>query len=271
MTVRDPEGGSCSPTRPRVELVGAASLDALRALSLDAILERFALYDPDGRPLARDDVGWVRALEGRRAAAPRARAARRPRDRRAALALVEVLGAARQPRADRRWSMNVTEDVTAVKRAELGQRLLAEAGRLLSATTDLEATLQQIAQLTVPALADWCAIELPGAGGRLQLVAVAHLDPEKVALAHRLRARHPVRLDDDGASARVIRTGEPVRMGDITPAMLRDAAQDDEHFALLEALGLSALLVVPLRSGEEVLGALTLVASQPHRRFDDAD
>ena len=29
--------------------------------------------------------------------------------------------------------------------------------------------------------------------------------------------------------------------------------------------------MVPLRSGENVLGALTLVASQPHRRFDDAD
>ena len=60
-------------------------------------------------------------------------------------------------------------------------------------------------------------------------------------------------------------------MSDITPAMLRDAAQDDEHLALLEAVGLAALLVVPLRTGQEVLGSLALVASQPHRRFDEAD
>jgi serine phosphatase RsbU (regulator of sigma subunit)/anti-sigma regulatory factor (Ser/Thr protein kinase) len=52
---------------------------------------------------------------------------------------------------------------------------------------------------------------------------------------------------------------------------VRAAAADDEHFELLDTLGIAALLAVPLRSGENVLGALTLVASQPHRRFDDAD
>ena len=90
-------------------------------------------------------------------------------------------------------------------------------------------------------------------------------------LAQRLRARHPVRVDDEGASARVIRTGEPVLMSDITPEMLRAAAEDPEHLALLEGLGLSALLIAPLRTGDDVLGTLSLVASQPHRRFDDAD
>ena len=69
----------------------------------------------------------------------------------------------------------------------------------------------------------------------------------------------------------MIRTGVPVRMDNIGPEMLRAAAVDAEHLAPLESLGLSALLVVPLRSGDDVLGALTLVASQPHRRFDDAD
>ena len=167
--------------------------------------------------------------------------------------------------------VNVTEDVTAAKRAEIGQRLLVEAGRRLSATTDLAATLQEVAELTVPTLADWCGIDLPGAGGFLRQVGVAHLDPAKVELAQRLRARHPVRVDDEGASARVIRTGEPVLMSDITPEMLRAAAQDPEHLALLEGLGLSALLIAPLRTGDDVLGTLSLVASQPHRRFDDAD
>ena len=39
--------------------------------------------------------------------------------------------------------MYVTEDVTAVQRAELGQRLLVEAGRLLSSTHDLDADAQE--------------------------------------------------------------------------------------------------------------------------------
>jgi serine phosphatase RsbU (regulator of sigma subunit)/anti-sigma regulatory factor (Ser/Thr protein kinase) len=105
----------------------------------------------------------------------------------------------------------------------------------------------------------------------VQLAALAHPEPDKVALARRLRGRHPVHLDDDGVVPNVMRTGVPVRVDNISSAMLRAAAVDAEHFEQLQSLGLSALLVVPLRSGSSVLGALTLVSSQPHRRFDDAD
>jgi serine phosphatase RsbU (regulator of sigma subunit)/anti-sigma regulatory factor (Ser/Thr protein kinase) len=167
--------------------------------------------------------------------------------------------------------VTVTEDVTAAKRAEFGQRLLVEAGELLSSTTDLRGTLQRIAELCVPVLADWCGIDLPGPGGRLDQVAVAHIDPAKVEVAHRLRAHHPVHLDDETANALVVRAGRTVRMDNITPEMVRGAAVDGEHLEMLQALGLSALLMVPLRSGDDVLGGLALVASQPHRRFDDAD
>ena len=223
VTVRDPEGRILFANHAAVELAGAASLDELRALPLEAILERFAIYDADGRPLGPDDVSWVRALEGGRATAPAL--VRRVDTRTGRQAwLSSKASVVRDNRGRTTMVVNVTEDVTAARRAEIGQRLLVEAGRRLSATTDLAATLQEIAELTVPTLADWCGIDLPGAGGFLQQVAVAHLDPAKVELAHRLRARHPVRVDDEGASARVIRTGEPVLMSDITPAMLRAAA-----------------------------------------------
>ena len=148
--------------------------------------------------------------------------------------------------------------------------MLVEAGRLLSSTQDLGATLQEIAALTLPALADWCSIELPGPGGRMQLAALAHQDAEKVALAHRLRARRPLNAEGSGPAATVLRTGAPVRIDDTGP-LIRAAAVDDDHLELLEALGIAAVLSVPLRTGGDVLGALTLVASQAYRRFDDAD
>ena len=270
VTVLDTEGRIVMANGAAARLMHAGSVEELLALPPRRLWERFALYDPDGRPLGERDLAWTDAVEGGRRAAP-ILVRRVDRETGEQLWLLAKISVLYDEHGRPEMAMYVTEDVTAEKRGELGQRLLVEAGRLLGSTLDRNAMLQQVAALTVPALGDWCGIDLPGPGGVLQLAAVAHMEPDKVALALRLRARHPVRLDDDAAVPGVIRTGAPLRIDNITPAMIRAAAQDDEHLELLQAVGLSALLVVPLRSGDDVLGALTFVASQPHRRFDDAD
>jgi serine phosphatase RsbU (regulator of sigma subunit)/anti-sigma regulatory factor (Ser/Thr protein kinase)/PAS domain-containing protein len=270
VTVLDTRGRIGMANAAAAQLMQVASIEQLLATPAAELWQRFALYDEDGRPLADDDLPWAPAGEDERRPLPKSlrRIDRATGDQRWLQIKSSTLN---DDRGRPVMAMYITEDVTAVKRAELGQRLLAEAGRLLSSSLDLDTSLQEVVQLTTPALADWCAIELPGAGGTLQLAALAHSDPDKLALAHRLRARHPVQLDDDGVVPGVIRTGVPVRMDNISSAMVRAFAVDAEHFEQLESLGLSALLVLPLRSGESVLGALTLVSSQAHRRFDDAD
>jgi PAS domain S-box-containing protein len=270
VTLRDLEGRLLLANRAACELVGGGSLEELRSLASEEVWSRFALYDPDGRPLAERDLAWAEALRTGRN--PPARLYRRV-DRTTGLQrwLMSKASIIRDDDERAAMVMSVTEDVTAARRAELGQRLLVEAGRLLSSTSDLEATLQEIAGMAVPTLADWCGIDVPGPGARLTQLATAHIDPAKVELAQRLRARHPVSLDAEGAIQSVLRTGEPARIDDITPEMLRAGAVDAEHLGMLEALGLCSLLVVPLRTGDDVLGTISLIASQPHRRFDDAD
>jgi PAS domain S-box-containing protein len=270
VTVLDADGRIVMANAAAATLMGAGSVERLVATPMAELWKRFALYDADGRPLAERDVPSLRARDGERNPPPMLvrRVDRTSGEQRWLLAKRSIL----QDDGNRPGlAMYLTEDVTAVKRAELGQRLLAEAGRLLSSALDFDAALQQVAQQTIPAFADWCGIELPGPGGYLHLAAVAHLEPAKMALAHRLRALHPVHVDDESAVPGVLRTGAPVRIDNIDAERVRAAAVDEEHRELLEALGLSALLIVPLRSGDDVLGALTLVASQPHRRFDDAD
>jgi PAS domain S-box-containing protein len=266
VTVLDRNGRTVMANPAAARLMGAGTVERLLATPMAQMWERFALYDPDGRPLSERDLPLMQAGRSERSPPTLVRRVERATgEQRWLLVKSSVL---HDDRGLPELAMYVTEDVTAVRRAELGQRLLAEAGRLLSSTTEVGATLQEVAQLTVPALADWCGIDLPGPAGHLHQVAVAHMEPEKVALARTLRARHPIHVDDESVVARVIRTGAPVRLDNIDPEMLRAAAVDAE---LLEALGLSAVLAVPLRSGDEVMGALALVASQPHRRFDDAD
>jgi GAF domain-containing protein/anti-sigma regulatory factor (Ser/Thr protein kinase) len=268
VTIIDAGGRIVMANPAAARLMQTGSVEQLLATPMSALWERFALYDVDGRPLSDEDLPSTRRRAGKPAPLLVRRVDRRTGEQRWLLSKPSVLS---DERGRPGPTMYVTEDVTAVKRAELAQRLLAEAGRLLSRNPDFDAALQQVAELTVPALADWCAIDLPNPGGYVGLAAIAHLDPGKVELARRLRTRHPVHADDEGAVATVIRSGEPLRIDNIGPERLRAAAVDAEHLELLESLGLSALLAVPLRSRDEVLGALTLVASQPHRRFDDED
>ena len=89
--------------------------------------------------------------------------------------------------------VSVIEDLTEVKRAELAQRLLAEAGQELSSSLDYEQTLQRVAQLTVPRLADWCGVvDARGGGERadgLRTVAMAPRDDARSASSEDRRRR----------------------------------------------------------------------------------
>jgi PAS domain S-box-containing protein len=74
-------------------------------------------------------------------------------------------------------------DITDLKRKELQQRLLAEAGGLLGAPLDHDARLRAVAQLVVPRLADWCAIHVVEPDQSLRLVTIAHADPVRMSEA----------------------------------------------------------------------------------------
>ena len=166
-------------------------------------------------------------------------------------------------------AVNVSEDVTDVKEAELFQRLLAEAGDALAASLDYQQTLQQVAEMAVPDFADWVGVDLLSPAGEIELVALAHADPEKIAIGHELRNRYPTSMEDEGGTAEVIRSGEPQLIQEIPDELLAASAVDEEHLMLVRGLGLRSVLIVPLRFGDEVIGTMSYVLG--NRRFSDAD
>src|SRR5215212_10007103 len=85
----------------------------------------------------------------------------------------------------------VAHDVTERKKNEETQRFLAEAGASLSSSLDYRSTLSRMAHLAVPYLADWCVVDILEEDGSLERLAMAHQDPEKVALARELEERYP--------------------------------------------------------------------------------
>ena len=155
----------------------------------------------------------------------------------------------------------------AERRAHARFAFLAEASAVLSASLDLEETLAGLADLVVPRLSDWCTVHLLE-GGRPVLVAAAHSDPARRELAVELNRRWPVELGEGGIGA-AMATGQPVRFQVVPADMLDQAAKDDDHRRLLRQLALGSGMVVPLKAGGRVLGALTMANEQGQVVLDE--
>jgi serine phosphatase RsbU (regulator of sigma subunit)/anti-sigma regulatory factor (Ser/Thr protein kinase) len=148
---------------------------------------------------------------------------------------------------------------------------LARASELMAETLDLGETLEQVAYLVVPRLADWCAIELVGEDGSVRNAATAHVDPEKVKFAEEVRRRYPVDPEAATGVPNVIRTGRSELYPGITDAMLAASIDDPEQLETARELGLSSVLIVPLIARARTLGALTLVHAESGRSYDEED
>jgi PAS domain S-box-containing protein len=149
---------------------------------------------------------------------------------------------------------------------------LAEASALLASSLDYNNTLRRLAQLCVPRLADWCAIDMVGPNGEIERLAVAHEDPEKVRWAHELQERYPPDPDAPRGVPQVLRTGEPDFMPVIPQELLDEAVGDDEEFGrIIEELGLKSSIAVPLTARGRTLGALTMIAAERHPIFTQVD
>jgi PAS domain S-box-containing protein len=161
-------------------------------------------------------------------------------------------------------------DIHDRKRVEEQQRFLLEAGSLLAGSLDYRTTLASVAELAVPEIADWCAVDVVERDGSLQQLAIAHADRAKVTFARELQDRYPPDREAGGVGE-VIRTGQAQLVSEIPPELVREAARDELHAELLEQLGLESWMCVPLRARDRVLGAISFVAAESGRRFGDGD
>ena len=149
--------------------------------------------------------------------------------------------------------------------------LLAEASEIFSQTLDPDVILQRLADVCVPRIGDWCAIESVEEGGGRHLAAVAHADPNKVRWARELNQKYP---PDPGAARgvpNVIRTGRPELYSEIPEQILRESTRDAEHLEIIMKLGLRSGIVVPIAAHGEVLGVMTLIWAETPKNYSDSD
>jgi len=147
---------------------------------------------------------------------------------------------------------------------------LAEASAELAGSLDYRTTLRNVALLAVPRLADWCAVHLVEDDG-IAVIAVAHVDPAKIALAEEFSRRFPVDRAAATGVANVVRTGRSEIVERVTDEMLQAAARDEEHFALIRELGLRSALIVPLTAHSRIMGTLSMFHAESGRRYTGED
>lgn len=167
--------------------------------------------------------------------------------------------------------VGVSRDVTERRRVAEQQRFLADATAKLGSSLDYETTLTNVAHAMVPGLADWAAVDMLDEGGEIRRLAVAHVDPEKVALAHMLQERLPPDPNAPNGVPKVLRTLEPEFIEHVPDEMLAAAITDPELLEAARSLGLRSAITVPLRIGDRAIGAISLVTSESKRSYTRAD
>lgn len=147
---------------------------------------------------------------------------------------------------------------------------LSDASTVLAGSLDYDATLATIAQLVVPVLADWCAIDLLEDDGSIRRLVVTHADPARREAARTLQRLAP---DPGGAHpvVQTLRTGQPQLFPELPDRELARHARDEEQLRLWRELGLTSAMVVPLTARGRTFGAMSLDAAQSGRHYGQAD
>ncbi|MFL5302925.1 MAG: ATP-binding protein [Anaeromyxobacteraceae bacterium] len=163
------------------------------------------------------------------------------------------------------------QDFTEHVRVEAKEKLLSEASRQLALTLDLDETLARVARVTVPALGDWCLVVVKDELGRPRRVTTAAADPARAAAARELLERYPVDLAASHGVGRILRTGEPELIPEITADDFADGDERTPRENILKRVGLRSYVGAPLEVGGRVLGALAFGISEGPRRFGPDD
>lgn len=255
VTVLDRSGTIIFANAAAAALMGRSDPSELIGQASPTVTGSFDLLDEDGHTLDLDTLPTRRAFAGD----PAPERVLRFRNKGSLRDRWSMVRARLLPgdTADHDLVVTSFQDITAIKQVELRLAFLSEASAALGESLDYTETLTRVAQLCVPALADWCAVDVLEDMDQVNRVALAHADPEGTALVEEIQRRWPPDPASSSPARQVIETGAP-RYLQITDDLLAEVARDPDHLALIRQLDLREVLVVPLTARGRVLGALSV-------------
>lgn len=270
VTVQQPDGKLVYANDSAAQIVGYPDAASLAAAPPDEIRSKFTMYDEAGRPLSVSQLPGRLALQGQAASAlMRFCVLETGEERWSDVHAQPILDEHGQPQL----AVNIFHDVTELKRAELAQRLLAEAGELLAREVDQGAMLNGLARLCVPQLGELCmAFLLEGEGERqsVRAAAHAHADPEKEPALRELEKAYTPMMDTPSSIiSQALRQQEPLLLPELDQALL-DRTPEPLR-ASVEILAPRSVLAVPLVARGRTQGALVFARGLGAQKYQPAD
>lgn len=160
----------------------------------------------------------------------------------------------------------IVNDTTERKRAEEALRFLAEASASLAASLDWEKTLETLAKVSVPFLADLCVVDIIESG-TVRRMGIADADPTKEEQVRLLHERYPPHLNSSHPAMKVMRTGLTEVVHEIPDQLLVELTQDAEHLQIVREMNFKSYMILPLLVRGRILGAISFVSTQKERRY----
>lgn len=164
----------------------------------------------------------------------------------------------------------VLRDITDTRRQQEGQRLLAEAGRVLASSLDEEESLRELAAVVTREWADFCLIDRIGRDGAVGRLEARHRDPDERDMAEAFRALRLERGRPHLMSP-ALGSGRPELIREVTEDHLQSLGQDAHHMELLHRLDPVSYIVAPLVAREEMLGVILFARTRGRDPFEAFD
>lgn len=155
------------------------------------------------------------------------------------------------------------------RRYALNREFLVVASKVLASSMNYKTTLNSVAQLAVPHIADYCSVDIVDTKGKLQLLALAHIDPKKVAWARKLRQAAPPEKNEYSAVMRVFKTGQSEIMSILTDDMIK--ALNPKELKLIRALSLRSVMVVPICVNKKSVGVIQFISTSEDNMYTAND
>ena len=162
----------------------------------------------------------------------------------------------------------VIQDITTRKFAEQRDRFLADVSVPLNALVDDRSTLEQVARLAVPFLADHCSVDLVMPSGAL----------ERVVATHSLLAAEALGTTNEQGEgeltpllARMLELRQPTTLDAHDPGRLDAIARTRSERLSLQALDVGSYLGVPLILRRQRLGVMHFYRTGSGARYGDKD
>jgi PAS domain S-box-containing protein len=157
-------------------------------------------------------------------------------------------------------------DITDRRKKDEALQFLVRASAALDVSLELNETMQTLARLTVPYLADGCMVDLLELDGTIRRAAHAAADASWEPVLEELQ-RHPIDPSGPHPIARAMTTGQIELVPDVSEPFRREISQTEEYYEALSKWPAKSALIVPIRVRDRILGTMALASFSSERTY----